>query len=88
MKTINKLIESGYEVKPLNFTFQGIRIKRKGYAVLKDGIEVFTIEPKNYPVGMSFSKDKWFLSYKGIDGVCSGYFQNITQVVNYILKNN
>lgn len=84
MKTIDKLTLAGYEVKTLNFTFQGIRIKRKGYAILKDGIEIFTLEPKNYPKGYTFSKDKWFLS--GIGGVCA-YLQNINQVVKYILNN-
>lgn len=85
MKTINKLTQYGYEIKVLTFKFQGIRIKRKGYAVLKDGIEVFTIEPKNYPKDSVYYKDKWLLSYKGIGGACIGYYQNIYQVVNYIL---
>lgn len=86
MKTIDKLTLTGYEVKTLNFTFQGIKIRRKGYAILKDGIEVFTLEPKNYPKDSIYGKDKWFISYKGIGGVCTGYFPNINQVVNYILK--
>lgn len=80
MKTINKLTQAGYEIKVLTFKSQGIRIKRKGYAVLKDGIEVYTIEPKNYPKGFTFSRDKWFLSYKGIGGMCTGYFQSINQI--------
>lgn len=62
MKSLEKL---GYEVKVLTFNNQGIKLSRKGYALMQDGKEIATLEPKYYPKTSIYYKDKYLLSYKG-----------------------
>lgn len=83
MKSFNKLISLGFEIQPINYTCQGIKIRRKGYAILKDGKEMVTLEPKYYPKDSIYAKDKYLL--KG-EIVPFGYCTSLQDAVNKILK--
>jgi len=44
--------------KPVRFTFNGIPLKRKGFAFVdQNGMEILTMEPKYYSNG-----DKWLIT--------------------------
>jgi hypothetical protein len=89
MKTLKEFAQkNNLELIPINYTFQGIRLKRKGFDLVRKetfkditGKElrhvVLSFEPKNYSV----STDKWYLracssEYKG-----QRYFTRITPKV-------
>lgn len=78
MKTLNKVKELGYEINIINYKHaaSGVRIKRKGYALIKNNKELFTIEPHT-SLG-----DKWLLHSK----VGLSYHKNINAVVKEIVN--
>jgi len=67
MTSLNKIINLGYTLTELRYTHAKAKSKpMKGYAVIKDGKEVFTIEPRrnnaerwllHSPNGLIYCKD-------------------------------
>lgn len=61
MKTLIKFCEdNNLEIRIVTFYFQGFKVRRKGYDLVRNGKTVFTLEPKTYPKQSSFN-DKWFV---------------------------
>ena len=55
----------GLKILPVNFKFQGVSDKRKGFDLVDaDGNIQITLEPKSYGNDSMYSKDKWLVSDK------------------------
>tara|TARA_R110000772_G_scaffold46279_3_gene105688 strand:+ start:1538 stop:1786 length:249 start_codon:yes stop_codon:yes gene_type:complete len=66
MKTLIKFAEENdLIIRIITYNFNGIRIKRKGFDLEKNGKTVLKLEPKNYVESSMFYKDKWMASKEG-----------------------
>jgi hypothetical protein len=65
MKTITDFAnDNGLVVVPIRFTFQGFRLKRKGFDICRtDGGIVLTIEPVN----SRYDDSKWYITSQLIE---------------------
>jgi hypothetical protein len=78
MKSLNKFAEeNNLLVIPINYTYQGIKVKRKGFDLCKkDGSILITFEP----VSFVFYKDKYHLCnyFEGCKLPLGSYLKRIT----------
>lgn len=71
---------NGCWIQELTFSTQGIRLRRKGYAMKNGPVEILTFEPKDYSNG-----DKWMVTGSRLDGVmyAKSLPDAIKKLINY-----
>lgn len=65
MTTIPKSIAALGTVIPITYRCNGIRLKRKGFDIVLKDNTIVKLEPKNYPKGSIYARDKWLMVYNG-----------------------
>lgn len=82
MRTLENFAkQNNLELRVVTYTFQGLKIKRKGYDLVRNGNEiVISFEPKQY------SDYKWFVrnSYDGYSG--ASFLERISKEYLYFLS--
>lgn len=65
-KAIRQAREQGKTVTVVTYKAQGMKLKRKGYDITDPATGKTTvIQPKSYPKGSIYAKDKWMIGREG-----------------------